>query len=116
VGAVYDQVYAIVRLIPPGKVLTYSLISDLLGGRLSAAGVGWAMRALKSKEAPTVPWHRVINSRGQLSTDKNPDIPQGLQRALLEREGVTFDQEERMDLNAHLWKEGLSMNIGAKAR
>ena len=108
---VFDQVYAIVRRIPRGKVLTYGSISDLIGRRLSPAGVGWAMRALSGKEDPPVPWHRVINSRGQLSTQKNPDIPMGLQRALLEREGLKFDEQEAIDLSRYLWVEGLRNGV-----
>lgn len=77
------------------------------------------MRALKQATGDPlkvpIPWHRVINSRGQLSTDKNPDIPQGLQRVLLEREGITFDHEERLDLDRHLWRDGLSMTVEGDA-
>ncbi len=111
---VYAQVYEIVSRIPPGKVLTYGLISNLLSGRLSAQGVGWAMQALGrqrgagASNAEGVPWHRVVNSRGQLSTHKNATIPPGLQQHLLEREGVEFDSEERLDLCRYLWHEGLT--------
>ena len=74
----------------------------------SQSGLPVSRLIITGKESPAVPWHRVINSRGQLSTHKNPDIPDGLQRALLEREGIKFDAEERMDLSKHLWLEGLS--------
>ena len=110
---VYAKVYAIVSQIPAGKVLTYGLISNLLGGRLSAQGVGWAMQAsgrgksAAKQPAKRIPWHRVINSRGELSTHKNADIPPGLQRHLLEAEGVEFDAEGRVALGRYLWQEGL---------
>ena len=110
----YKRVYELVRRIPRGKVLTYGLVSDLLGGPLSAQGVGWALRALPEHggqtrySAANVPWHRVINASGGMSTHKNPDIPPGHQRHLLEAEGVVFDHEGRVDLALHLWTAGLT--------
>ena len=118
--SVYEKVYKIVMRIPKGRVLTYGLISNLLGSRLSAQGVGWALKALpafgeKKKgetsskyNSKTVPWHRVINSQGGTSTHKVPEFPPDLQRELLEAEGVVFDQEEKIDLPKYLWMEGLS--------
>lgn len=121
---VFHRVYEIVCSIPKGRVLTYGLISDLLGKRLSAQGVGWALNALPSKpqvtdksekakiarkyNSGTVPWHRVINSRGGLSTHKIADIPPDLQRQLLIAEGVVFDDEEKIALDDYLWEEVLA--------
>jgi len=120
---VYERVYKIVMQIPKGRVLTYGLISDLLGSRLSAQGVGWALKALpsasgkKSSQAAslyngkTVPWHRVINSQGGTSTHKVAEIPPDLQRQLLEAEGVVFGLDERIDLPKYLWMEGLCDSV-----
>ncbi|HEY9679095.1 MAG TPA: MGMT family protein [Drouetiella sp.] len=47
---VYDEIYAIVQRIPRGRVLTYGVISHMIGGRMSAQGVGWALKALGSKK------------------------------------------------------------------
>lgn len=127
--SVYHSVYKIVQSIPPGRVLTYGLISNLLGGRLSAQGVGWALRALPSAlesehkkkavknglknalaarySSDIVPWHRVINSQGGISTRRILGLPWDLQRELLEKEGVVFDHEEKTDLEKYLWWEGL---------
>lgn len=111
--------------IPCGRVLTYGLISDMLGGRLTAQGVGWALKALpdgsvkvKSKTgatakakrpgkytSQTVPWQRVINSRGTTSTYKI-GMPPDRQREMLEKEGVVFDHENKVDLDKFLWLEG----------
>jgi methylated-DNA-protein-cysteine methyltransferase related protein len=119
--SVYEKVYKIVAKIPKGRVLTYGLISNMLGGRLSAQGVGWAMKALpaygeekkgkiRSKyNSKTVPWHRVINSQGGTSTHKVPDIPPDLQREMLEAEGIVFDENEKIDLPKYLWVEGLTL-------
>jgi methylated-DNA-protein-cysteine methyltransferase related protein len=109
----FNQVYAIVQKIPRGKVLTYGEISRLMEKRLSAAAVGWAMRALSNNQAEkgqsspfhskNVPWHRVINSRGQVSTNNEPNIPSGLQQSLLEAEGIVFDSAGTIDLSLYLW-------------
>jgi len=96
-GAVFARVHALVRRIPRGRVATYGQLSELLDGRLSAAAVGWALRA--APEA--LPWHRVINARGTCSTDAERP---GLQRALLEAEGVAFDREGRLDLARYQWR------------
>lgn len=106
----YQQVWRIVQHIPRGKVLTYGMISHHLGGRLSAQAVGWALKALSTdKQAlfsvANTPWHRVINSQGRLSTHKNANIPPDLQRDLLEKEGIKFNDEEAIDLNHYLWLE-----------
>lgn len=100
----FELVYQVVRKIPKGKVLTYGVVSHLINSRLSAQGVGWALNALKSTEQ-SVPWHRVVNAKGGLSTYKNPDIPMDLQKALLENEGIKFNQEGLLDLKKYLWTD-----------
>ncbi|MBU6452344.1 MAG: MGMT family protein [Cyanobacteria bacterium REEB67] len=113
----FNQVYAIVQKIPRGKVLTYGEISRLMDKRLSAAAVGWAMRALPAEtgkkgqngqnypfNSHNVPWHRVINSRGQVSTNNEPNIPSGLQQSLLEAEGIVFDSAGTINLESYLWR------------
>lgn len=118
-SGVFNRVYEIVQAIPKGNVLTYGLISNLLEGKLSAQAVGWALKALPAEGEPTkkkkedglvynsstVPWHRVINSKGMISTHKRPEIRPGLQKKLLQKEGVKFDREEKIDLSRYLWKE-----------
>jgi methylated-DNA-protein-cysteine methyltransferase-like protein len=110
-GQVYDRVYMLVQRIPSGRVLTYGLISNLMGGNLSAQGVGWALKALPEKpgkgqySVANVPWHRVINSQGRLSTQRNPNIPPGLQKVLLQKEGIKFDQDDCLDLKKYLWQD-----------
>jgi methylated-DNA-protein-cysteine methyltransferase related protein len=93
-GQVFARVHALVAKIPRGKVATYGQLSQLIDGRLSPAGIGWALRACDHE----IPWHRVINSRGTISTEP------GRQRALLEAEGVRFDGDGVIDLAAHQWR------------
>lgn len=121
---VYEEIYRIVQTIPKGKVLTYGVVSHMIGGRMSAQGVGWALKALGSKKRQSeseknkssksdfdfasVPWQRIVNSQGGMSTLKLADIPPGLQQHLLEKEGVEFDDEGRLDLKKYLWIEGIT--------
>jgi methylated-DNA-protein-cysteine methyltransferase-like protein len=64
-------------------------------------------KRLSKYNSQTVPWHRVINSLGGTSTHKIADIPPGLQRRMLEAEGLVFDEEEKVDLPKYLWVEGM---------
>jgi len=100
----FHQVYRVVRLIPPGKVATYGQIAALLGHPRAARTVGWALHALP--EGSDVPWHRVINARGRISTscwEHDAD----LQRRRLEAEGIAFGPDDRVDLKVYRW-EGLT--------
>jgi methylated-DNA-protein-cysteine methyltransferase related protein len=96
----FEQIYRIVRRIPRGRVATYGQISRMLDGRLSAQFVGWAMHA-----APDgVPWHRVINAKGGISTRQVLGYAPDLQKQLLEAEGVEFDENDRCDLTVYQWE------------
>jgi len=93
-----EEVYALVRLVPPGRVTTYGTISQLLGRYRSARLVGWAMRRCPDG----LPAHRVVNSSGVLSGGWAFGHP-SVQRALLEDEGILFVGETRCDLTVHYW-------------
>jgi len=101
-------VYELVRRIPKGKVMTYGQIAIVLESRLSPRAVGWAMHG-----APRgVPWHRVVNASGGTSTDRLPDMPPGLQRAMLEAEGVVFRRGGTLDLARYRWNPGATRGFG----
>jgi methylated-DNA-protein-cysteine methyltransferase-like protein len=94
-------VRALITRIPRGRVATYGQLSRLIDGRLTPVGIGWALRACGDE----VPWHRVINGKGGISTEgANP----GLQRALLEAEGVRFRADGTVDLAVFQWKPRLT--------
>jgi methylated-DNA-protein-cysteine methyltransferase-like protein len=96
----FDQVYQVVRRIPPGKVATYGQIARLLGNPSAARTVGWALHSLPT--GSDVPWQRVINAKGTISLDARG--PGGaIQQVLLEAEGLTFDEQGRVDLAAYGW-------------
>lgn len=97
----YRQVYAVVVRIPRGKVATYGQVARLAGLPRSARFVGYALSALTDK---SVPWHRVINSRGEISPRSGGDEPGEVQRLRLEAEGIEFDARGRIDLPRYQWR------------
>ncbi|AKU99571.1 methylated-DNA--protein-cysteine methyltransferase-related protein [Labilithrix luteola] len=97
----FEAVWKIVKKIPRGRVATYGQISQLIGRRLTPVGVGWAIRAAGDDR---IPWQRVVNASGGISTD---DQHPGLQRAMLEAEGVRFERDGRIDLARYGWKPRL---------
>jgi methylated-DNA-protein-cysteine methyltransferase-like protein len=99
-NTLFEQVYRIVRCIPPGKVATYGQIAQILGMPHAARTVGWALRALS--EDDDVPWQRVINARGTVSFGEGSPGA-AIQRGLLEEEGVVFDEKGRIDLSIYGW-------------
>ena len=90
------RVYAVVRQVPPGFVTTYGQVATLLGSPRVARHVGFAMAAVGNTDEP-VPWHRVINSRGEISDRGDPGRADE-QREMLEDEGVEFSARGRVDL------------------
>ncbi|HNP85313.1 MAG TPA: MGMT family protein [Kouleothrix sp.] len=95
----YEDVYAIVRRIPHGKVSTYGRIAQMTPVPRGARGVGWALAGLHPNRASEVPWWRVINAAGRVSNEFHA----ALQRELLEAEGVIFDNRGYVDLQWFLW-------------
>lgn len=94
----FELVWKILARVPKGRVVTYGQVSELIGRRLTPVGVGWAIRAAPEG---TIPWQRVVNASGGVSTDRESP---GLQRSLLEAEGVAFDDEGRLDLARVQWR------------
>lgn len=96
-----ERIYAAVRRIPRGRVATYGQIATLAGFPRLARQVGYALAALD--DDGSVPWQRVVNSRGEVSPRGEPDAER-FQRALLEAEGIVFGAAGRIDLARFGWK------------
>lgn len=97
----HNRILAVVRRIPPGHVLTYGDVAALAGMPEHARLVGYALHALPQHS--TVPWHRVINHRGAISTGRAWPGGELVQRSLLEAEGVDFDAHGRTSLKRYRW-------------
>ncbi len=95
----FSRIYAIVRRVPRGRVVTYGQIARALGMPRGARTVGWAMRACGE---PGVPWHRVVNAQGTISL--RPTTGYHEQRARLRAEGIRFDRAGKIDLQKYGWR------------
>ena len=93
-----ERVYALVRQIPVGKIMTYGELAIILGEGYTARTVGYLMHGADDD----VPWQRVINSQGKCSTGRLT-IPLNLQQELLEAEGVVFNDKGKCDLTRFQW-------------
>jgi methylated-DNA-protein-cysteine methyltransferase-like protein len=97
----WERIYAVVRRIPRGRVATYGQVAALAGLPRHARQVGYALHTLP--EDSDVPWHRVINARGEISPRSTPGWDR-LQRALLQRERVLGPRAARVDLERFRWE------------
>jgi methylated-DNA-protein-cysteine methyltransferase-like protein len=93
--------YAVVRRVPSGRVTTYGTVAREAGLPGRARQVGYAMAALR--DDGDVPWHRVVNARGEISPRAGGPTFERIQRMLLESEGIGFAAQGRVDLDRHGW-------------
>jgi len=98
----WSRIYAVVRRIPAGRVATYGQVAALAGLPGQARLVGYALAGLP--DGNPLPWHRVINAAGRVSTRHDGPGGSVLQRLRLEQEGVRFDARGRVDLATFGWK------------
>src|SRR5437868_9667504 len=103
----FEEIYAIVERIPRGEVATYVQIARMLDTRYSALFVGWALHAVP-EERGDLPWHRVINSKGGISTRQIMGYAPDIQKLLLIEEGIVFDERDRCDLARFQWDGNVS--------
>ncbi|MGE5341046.1 MAG: MGMT family protein [Candidatus Omnitrophota bacterium] len=92
-----------IKHIPCGKVSTYGQIAALAGNHHAARQVAWVLHSFPEKEQ--MPWHRVINRRGEISLE--PGFGYEEQRLLLEKEGIEFDKKDRINLERYLWNPSM---------
>jgi methylated-DNA-protein-cysteine methyltransferase-like protein len=96
----FDAIYAAVMKIPVGRVATYGQIAGEAGLPRRARLVGYALGSLPQES--DVPWHRVVNARGEISP-RGASEGEREQRRLLEAEGVAFTDAGRIDLRRFRW-------------
>lgn len=103
----FEDVWAVARLVPKGRVTSYGAIANYLGTRLSARMVGWAMNGC-SKAKPKVPAHRVVNRNGMLSGKMHFSPPEAMQRRL-EREGIGVEKDKVIDFKSKFWDPAIEL-------
>jgi methylated-DNA-protein-cysteine methyltransferase-like protein len=94
-------IFAVIRRIPKGWVATYGQIAAMAGLPRRARLVGHVLQHLDP--ATRIPWHRVINAKGEVSYSLSRNGGDALQRQLLAKEGVQFDAKDRVDLERFRW-------------
>ncbi len=99
----YDRIYKVVSQIPVGRVATYGQIAELAGLGGQARLVGYALYRVDMARS-AVPWHRVINARGEISQSPLRHGTDYWQRDLLAAEGIEFGAQGRVDLRRYLWR------------
>ena len=97
----YNKIYDTVRLIPCGKVATYGQVARWAGYPGYARQVGYALFRLEKDS--DVPWQRVINAKGEISTSPMRYGNDDLQRQILQDEGIQFDDRNKINLTAFGW-------------
>ena len=98
----HQSIYAVVSRIPRGRVATYGQVARLAKLPGQARLVGYALSALPEKSR--IPWHRVVNARGQVSARSDGGPMAAVQRYLLEREKVRFDARGSIRLDHFRWR------------
>ena len=97
----FEDVYAVVRQVPKGRVTTYGAIAAYLGTKLSARMVGWAMNAA-TKSSPVVPAQRVVNRNGMLTGKHHFPTPTAMEDSL-KKDGVMVKNDTVVDFKTRFW-------------
>ena len=95
-----QSVIEIIKRIPEGKVCTYGRIGLMAGQTNGARQVTRILHTMSRTH--DLPWHRVINTYGFISLPKHSGYDE--QKTRLQREGVAFDEKDRVDLEKFLWR------------
>ncbi|WP_181305869.1 MGMT family protein [Rufibacter sp. XAAS-G3-1] len=98
----FQDVYEVVKLIPPGRVTSYGAIASYLGAKGSARMVGWALIASHTYQGVPIPAHRVVNRNGLLTGKQHFESFNAMQQHL-EREGITIKDDQVQDFEKLFW-------------
>ena len=94
------QILSVIQLIPQGKVASYGQIAKLAGLPRHARLVGYVLKHLDA--ISTVPWHRVVNAQGKISTQRCNENSENIQQLKLAAENV-FMVNGRISLKQYQW-------------
>lgn len=93
VNSFFKRVYEVTESIPSGYVASYGMVAAACGRPRCARQVGWALHV--NPRPVSIPCHRVVFADGKLS-ESFAFGGATEQRALLESEGVLFDEDGRV--------------------
>lgn len=94
----FEKIYEVVKSIPKGRVATYGQVALLAGNPRWARVVGYALHF--NPDPTYIPCHRVVNREDKVA----PGFAfggEGVQRQLLELEGIVFETDGRIDLEKY---------------
>lgn len=102
----FEDVWAIVMLVPKGRVTSYGAIARYLGTGMSARMVGWAMNAAHTNKK--IPAHRVVNRNGLLTGKHHFETPSTM-KTRLEKEGLKVKKDQVQDFEKRFWDPALEL-------
>jgi methylated-DNA-protein-cysteine methyltransferase-like protein len=105
----FQDVFAVVRMIPKGRVTSYGAIAAYLGTKLSARMVGWAMNA-SHVAIPPVPAQRVVNRNGMLTGKHHFPTPT-MMKDLLKKDGVSVKNDTVVDFKKRFWDPCIELDV-----
>ncbi|MGM0875819.1 MAG: MGMT family protein [Bacillota bacterium] len=92
-----ERAITIIKNIPSGKVMTYGQIARLAGSPRGARQVVRILHSMSDKHH--LPWHRVINSKGEIGFQDSESFSS--QKQFLEVEGIVFCKNHVIDLKRY---------------
>jgi methylated-DNA-protein-cysteine methyltransferase related protein len=102
----FEDLWAIVMLIPKGRVTSYGAIAHYLGTGMSARMVGWAMNAAHTNKK--VPAHRVVNRNGLLTGKHHFETPTTMKNRL-EKEGIKVKKDQVQEFKERFWDPAIEL-------
>jgi len=107
-----QAVLEVVRLVPPGRVVSYGQVAAYVGAPRAARQVGWIMRSLSG--TPDFPWWRVLNNSGAITIKGNLHNDALMQNNHLEAEGVEVNDAYQLDMNKYRFRPDAATLAGLK--
>ena len=94
-----ERILKVLRAVPSGRIASYGQIARIAGLPRNARQVGAILKKLPA--GSDVPWHRIVNARGIISS--RGDNCEKRQRILLQLEGIRVDDSHRIDVRIYGW-------------
>jgi methylated-DNA-protein-cysteine methyltransferase related protein len=92
-----EKVIEVIKNIPEGKVMTYGQIASLSGSPRAARQVVRILHSMSQKYK--LPWHRVINSKGELGLQDDESLQE--QIFFLKSEGIEIENNRKINLEKY---------------